>query len=116
MKNNEIKIKEMIDDMFKNGDFIIFRGDIGNLGPQDGDEGMVVGSQSLPFDENDIYNLRMHFLVHPVDGDHVDATKMLLTDPKNLELVGTRRTEHLKEMLTIDFGVKTEEVVNETVN
>lgn len=106
-KKTDIKIKDMIELMFKNSDFVVLTKDIETVGMVEGDEGLIVGNQSIPFDENDIYNLRMHFIVHPISFDgHVDTSKMIMMDPKHLKLADTRRTQHLMEIFQIDFAVK----------
>lgn len=110
MEDKSVKIKDMIEKMFKNSDFVALTKDLPDVNMSEGDEALVVGNQSIPYDEDDIYNLRMHFIVHPVgEGGHVDTSKMIMMDPKWLELTGTRRTQHLMDLFTLDFNTPDED-------
>ena len=104
MTERELKIKAMVDRMAKPGDFILV--DTDELEEYDmfrDSEAMVAATQPVPYDEEDIYNLRLHVVLHPVVDDHVDPTKFIMLDPKYIRDMPSKRFKELSDMFVLDF-------------
>lgn len=111
------KVKAMIDNMIRNEHFCDVVTD--NLAKDDLPEGsrvFVVGNQLIPYDENDIYNQRVNYIVAKLDGDHVKDTQYFLVDPINIKPVAADEQERLMEILKVDFPPAEPQVANETAH
>lgn len=109
LSDREQKIKDMVDSMLKPFDFVtVINDSMEEFDLPKGGEAIVAATQAVPCDEEDIYNLRMHIVVHPIKGDHVDSSYMILIDPKNVELMPVKRAKKLEEIFILDFQTNKE--------
>ena len=109
LTEREENIKKKIDSMLKPSDFVVVVGDsLEDSGLPEGSEALIAATQAIPHDEEDIYNLRMHVIIHNVVDGHVDSSRLLMVDPKNVKLVSEERNLELGHIFTLDFAVDEE--------
>ena len=101
----------MVNDNYKGTDMIVFRDFLYVInesllenGVGKGDELFVVGNQPVQEDEKDPYNLRVKLIVCKVNDTHIDSTKFLLIDPKNVVKVSEVRQNLLTKVMQEDFA------------
>lgn len=63
----------------------------------------IAGSQPVPEDENDPYNLRVKFIVCPVQDSHIVNYKFYMIDPRSVIAVSTEEQEKLTAIMEEDF-------------
>jgi hypothetical protein len=102
-----MEFSEKVEQMLKPHDWatVLSNLDDVDLGPLD--EVHIIGTHILPNDENDVYNLRMHMVVLPVDSDgHVITdSRAIVLDPKHLDkIVDEDRVAKLEGIFKSDFG------------
>lgn len=104
------KMKSMVDNMIKVGDFSFINNDsLEEYKLFEDTRVYVVGHQLLPVDENDIYNQRVAFIVSPLDeGGHIQEGNILVVDPSNMTRVDDEEQEKLSEIFQEDYKEKDE--------
>ena len=113
LTERELKIQDMIDNMLEPSDFVVVVNDsLEEYDLYEGSEALVAATQAIPNDENDIYNLRLHVVVHAVVDSHVDTSRMIMIDPLSVTQVSEERGKELTDIFALDFAPPPTDAVN----
>lgn len=91
-------------DMIKFKDFVrVINTSLTHLDINEGDVLFVAGTQQVPEDKEDIYNLRVKLISCLVKDKHIISDKFLLVDPRNVERVSESKQQKLERIMEEDF-------------
>ena len=106
------EVQKIVESMIRSMDFVSITTEaLEEVDMPKGSNALVIGHRAVPEDHNDPYTQRVKLIVHPVDGEgHLDASRVLMIDPRNVEIVEDEVQEKLDQILEQDFAAKDEEV------